>query len=158
NAIPMVQESFDAALAAAKEVADNPQASQEQINSAWITLMNEIHKLGFQKGDKSGLQAAYDEATALDQDEYEDGEAKDNFNLAIENAKAVLDDENAVQSEIDRAKGRAGTCPEPAGARRGGQDPAEKGHRPGRHLSGRGLPARGMAGIRGGAESGKRDV
>lgn len=104
NAIPMVQESFDAALAAAKEVADNPQASQEQINSAWITLMNEIHKLGFQKGDKSGLQAAYDEATALDQDEYEDGEAKDNFNLAIENAKAVLDDENAVQSEIDRAK------------------------------------------------------
>ena len=104
NAIPMVQESFDAALAAAKEVADNPQASQEQINSAWITLMNEIHKLGFQKGDKSGLQAAYDEAIALDQDEYEDGEAKDNFNLAIENAKAVLDDENAVQDEIDRAK------------------------------------------------------
>lgn len=104
NAIPMVQESFDAALAEAKAVAEDPAASQEQINQAWITLMNEIHKLGFQKGDKSGLQAAYDEATALDQDEYEDGEAKDNFNLAIANAKAVLDDENAVQGEIDRAK------------------------------------------------------
>ena len=104
NAIPSVQASFDQALADAQAVDANIDATLEEVNNAWITLMNEVHKLGFQKGDKTELQTAYNTADALDLDVYEDGPAKDNFVLALANAKAVLDDEDALQGEIDRAK------------------------------------------------------
>ena len=102
--IPMIKESFDNALAEAKAVNADADATQEEINTAWIKLVGEVQKLSFQKGDKSELQAAYDAAVSLDQSEYQDGAEKDNFNLMIANAKAVLDDENAIQNEIDKAK------------------------------------------------------
>lgn len=104
NVIPMIKESFDNALAEAKAVNADADATQEEINTAWIKLVGEVQKLSFQKGDKSELQAAYDAAVSLDQSEYQDGAEKDNFNLMIANAKAVLDDENAIQNEIDKAK------------------------------------------------------
>ena len=104
NAIPSVKLSFDAALAEARTVDSNLLATQQEVNEAWIKLMNEIHKLGFQQGDKTALQAAYDAALEVDQELYEDGQAKDNFNAAIAAAKSVLDDPDAMQPEIDKAK------------------------------------------------------
>ena len=47
NAIESVQKSFDAALENAKTVANNAEATQEEVDAAWKTLLNEIHKLGF---------------------------------------------------------------------------------------------------------------
>ena len=49
------QKSFDEALTNAKVVAENMYASQQEIDSAWIDLLNEIHKLGFTAGDKTEL-------------------------------------------------------------------------------------------------------
>lgn len=105
NLIPDVKVTFDAALADAQTLLDDPDAvDTKQISDATFALINEVNKLSFQKGEKKELQALYNEAVALDQDIYEDGAAKDNFNTALTNAKTVLDDENALQNEIDRAR------------------------------------------------------
>lgn len=103
-AIPSVQESFDKALADAQNVYDDPEAAQTDIDAAWASLMTEIHKLGFKKGDKEKLQLAYDAAAALNLDLYQDGAAKDAFVAARDAAKLVLDDRDAMQAEIDKAE------------------------------------------------------
>ena len=56
NVIKDVQETFNAALDAAKEVAADPAANQETVDAAWKALMTEIHKLGFVKGDITSLE------------------------------------------------------------------------------------------------------
>lgn len=104
NAIPSVQASFDAALTSAKEILADASAQQTAVDGAWAALMTEIHKLGFQKGDKSALQIAYDAAVALNLDLYQDGAAKDTFIAARDEAKKVLDNPDAMQAEIDKAE------------------------------------------------------
>ncbi len=103
NAIPSVKDSFDKALTDAKAINDNDSATQEQIDTAWRTLLNEIHKLGFQAGDKTKLQALYDEMSKVDLDDYKDGVSKENFVKALEQAATVLADPNIMQLEIDKA-------------------------------------------------------
>lgn len=102
QAIPSVKESFDLALKNAESVITNA-LTQEEIDNAWKNLMQEIHKLGFQIGDKEALQRLYDQMVQVDLNIYQDGEAKDNFKSALENAKLVLDNQNAMQDEIDQA-------------------------------------------------------
>ena len=103
NAIPSVQESFQKTLEQAKKISQDIFASQESIDTIWKELLNEIHKLGFQKGDKTALQAFYDEVKDTDLSQYRDGAAKENFKTALANAETVLADENALQNEIDKA-------------------------------------------------------
>ncbi|MBC5787472.1 family 78 glycoside hydrolase catalytic domain [Clostridium facile] len=103
NAIPSVQQSFDKALEEAQNVYNNPSATQEEVNTAWQTLLKEIHKLGFQKGDKTALQELYDQVKDTDLSQYRDGAAKENFKTALANAETVLADEEAMQKEIDKA-------------------------------------------------------
>ncbi|WP_159427383.1 discoidin domain-containing protein [Massilioclostridium coli] len=103
NAIPSVKDSFDKALTDAKAINDNDSATQEQIDTAWRTLLNEIHKLGFQVGDKTKLQALYDEMSKVDLDDYKDAVSKENFVKALEQAATVLADPNTMQKEIDKA-------------------------------------------------------
>ena len=55
SVIPMVKETFEAALAEAKAVAADALATDDAVFDAWVTLMGEIHKLGFVKGDISSL-------------------------------------------------------------------------------------------------------
>ncbi len=103
NAIPAVKESFDKVLADAQAVYDNPSATQKEVDTAWMNLIEEIHKLGFQKGDKTALQELYDQVKDIDLSQYRDGAAKENFKTALVNAETVLADENALQNEIDKA-------------------------------------------------------
>ena len=103
NAIPMVKESFDAALETAKEVYADVDATRQEVLDAFNTLMQEIHKLGWYTPDKSALQKLYEELKDTNLDQYVDGAAKDNFKTALEQAKKVLDDENALQGEVDKA-------------------------------------------------------
>ena len=103
NAIPSVKDSFEKALTEAKAVNENTSATQEQVDAAWKTLLNEIHKLGFQAGDKTKLQALYDEMSKVDLSQYKDGTSKDNFVTALEQAAKVLADQDAMQKEIDKA-------------------------------------------------------
>lgn len=102
NAIESVQKSFDAALENAKAVANNAAATQEEVDSAWQTLLNEIHKLGFIAGDKTELAsliAAAEEINA-ELDRYvETGKAE--FTAALEAAQGVYQDGDAMQAEIN---------------------------------------------------------
>lgn len=104
NAIELVQQSFDAALAKAVEVSGDPAATEADVNAAWVALMTEIHKLGIQMGDKQALAECYEFYSALDLSEYVDGPEKDAFVAALSHAEQVLEDRNAVQSEVDAAQ------------------------------------------------------
>ena len=102
-AIPSVQRSFSDALSHANLVNNNTYFTQAEVDEAWINLMTEIHKLGLIAGDKTALQADYDMYKELDLDLYLDGDEKDAFVAALAAAKAVLDDEDAMQPEITAA-------------------------------------------------------
>ena len=100
NAIESVQKSFDAALENAQTVAANYSATQEDVDAAWKTLLNEIHKLGFVAGDKTELDQLIAAADEIELDKYvEAGKAE--FTEALAAAKTVSEDGDAMQSEIN---------------------------------------------------------
>ncbi len=91
NAIESVQKSFDEALANAKAVAENNSATQEEVDAAWQTLLNEIHKLGFIAGDKTTLASLIEAANKINAelDRYVET-GKSEFIAALEAAQGVL--------------------------------------------------------------------
>ena len=100
NAIESVQKSFDEALTNAKAVAENGTATQEEVDVAWKTLLNEIHKLGFVAGDKTELASLIVAAEGIDLSKYvEAGQAE--FTAALETAQTVFDNGDAMQAEIN---------------------------------------------------------
>lgn len=103
NAISDVKATFDQALGEAVAVQGDASADQQAVDAAWIKLMGEIHKLGLQQGNKEQLIANYELYSRLDLNLYLDGEAKENFKLALAQAKEVIDSNNALQAEVDAA-------------------------------------------------------
>ncbi|EEG31538.1 Alpha-L-rhamnosidase N-terminal domain protein [[Clostridium] methylpentosum DSM 5476] len=105
NVIDSVRASFDAALAEAREIEGSADATQAQIDNAWMNLMREIHKLGFQKGDRAQLELLVTQAGAFDLTCYvEAGQAA--FLDRLSAAQAVLADGDALQNEVDTAAGQ----------------------------------------------------
>ncbi len=104
NVIAYVQESFNAALDAAKEIAADPAATQDAVDAAWKALMTEIHKLGFVKGDITSLEALVSLAEGYDMNDYvEAGQAE--FLESLKAAQDLLaDKDNAMQAEIETAE------------------------------------------------------
>ena len=103
NLIPTVEANFNAALQNAVRVNADPAASQSEVDTAWAELMNQIHFLGFVKGDKEALALLVESCQALDLSQYESGQAKDAFVAALAAAEVVLADGDAMQGEIDEA-------------------------------------------------------
>ena len=100
--IASVKESFDAAYAQAENIYQDGTATQEQINRAWMILMKEIHKLGFQAGDKAQLKLLISEAGALDLSLYVPaGQAE--FSNAVANAKDCYYDGDALEGDVEQA-------------------------------------------------------
>ncbi|MBC5786704.1 family 78 glycoside hydrolase catalytic domain [Clostridium facile] len=104
NVIKDVQETFNAALDAAKEVAADPAATQDAVDAAWKTLMTEIHKLGFVKGDITSLETLVALSEGYDMNDYvEAGQAE--FKEALKAAQELLaNKDNAMQTEIETAE------------------------------------------------------
>ena len=100
NVIAQVQATFTEALDHAVSVADSQFATQDEVDTAWKALMNEIHKLGFVKGDISSLITLVEAAEDIDLSLYvEKGQAE--FTAALQAAQAVVaDKDNAVEQEI----------------------------------------------------------
>ena len=63
-------------------------------------MIEEIQKLGFKAGDKTQLQSHYNLYSALNLDLYIDGAEKDAFVEALENAKAVIEDGDAMEADV----------------------------------------------------------
>lgn len=87
----------------AKDVIDNEEATQEDVDSAKDELQNVLDNLE-KKPDKTKLQNLVDEANELNPEE--DNEDVQNFKDALENAQKVLDDPDATQQNIDNAYDR----------------------------------------------------
>ena len=101
NVIDSVQQSFTAALENARTVNADSKASQEAVDSAWQTLMTEIHKLGFVRGDKSTLTQLVEISNSYynNIDRYTPATAEP-FVAALTAAQAVLDDGDAMQGDV----------------------------------------------------------
>lgn len=102
---PIVKARFDTALLHAKTVLGDAEADQQAVNKAWMDLSSAIHLLEF-KADKTSLQALVEQAAAIDPETITDAAAKAAFIEALENAKAVLADENALNERIHEAQAR----------------------------------------------------
>lgn len=102
GAIPSVQQSFAAALADAESVSGDPFATQQQVDAAWIRLMNEIHKLGFQAGDKAQLEQLLFQAAGIDLNNYVDA-GQSAFTEALAGAQACFAEPDALAGDVDAA-------------------------------------------------------
>ena len=93
---------FAQSLAKAQAVLENEKATQEEVNAAWNQLLDATWSLGIYKGEKGELKALIDQASAMNQDEYE----ADNWGMleeALANANTVYEDEDATQDVVDEA-------------------------------------------------------
>lgn len=103
EAIESVQESFNKVYEYAKVVSENVNSSQTTIDETTKALIAELQKLGFKAGDKTQLMQHYQLYSVLDLNDYLDGAEKDAFVAALETAKAVIDNGDAMQTEVTEA-------------------------------------------------------
>lgn len=95
---PKVRAGLEKALEAAEAVYNNPKATQAEVNEAWKELSKYIQMLDM-TSDKTELAALVSVCDAIDPSAYADGaDEKAEFAAALANAKAVLEDENALDS------------------------------------------------------------
>ena len=90
---------------AAKDVLEDEDATQEEVDEALQSLQNAIDNLTevtAPQVDKSALQQTYDEYKQLEKGNYTD-ETWEFFQDALENAREILEKENATQAEVDAA-------------------------------------------------------
>ena len=108
DVIPMIVKEFEARLADAEDILakvkeGDKDVTQEMVDNSWKALIDIMQYLEFKQGDKTDLEKAIDFAESLDMNDYEDNEKMDAFLEALDAAKDVRDDENAMQDEIDEA-------------------------------------------------------
>ena len=98
---PVTWAPFEEILEDAKAVLADLNATQEEVDAAAEALAAALQALT-EGGDKSALQAAYDASQALVETAYT-AESWAAVPAAQEAAKAVLDDPNATQEDVDAA-------------------------------------------------------
>lgn len=104
NLIPSVRQLFDSTLAKAQAMEADPNASAVEKALMATELSQVCNLFNFVKGDKTELQAYYDEVKDLDLDLYVDGKEKDDFIAALQTAFDVLESEESIQKDVDDAK------------------------------------------------------
>lgn len=100
--VPVVKKKFEAALADAITVRDTVAVTQEQINDSWSDLLDAIHLLNFEKGNKAKLTELVGYANSIVTENFTPNSVAI-FEAALTAAQEVLDDENALQADIDNA-------------------------------------------------------
>ncbi len=95
------QAEFTAALEAAQNTYNNGDAMQAEINEVADNLLNAMLNLRY-KADKSILEEVVAEAEKVDANAYT-AESYAVLEAAVNEAKAVLENENATQKEVDAA-------------------------------------------------------
>ena len=102
NVVPAVVNEFEAALAEAEGILADSSADQTTIDASFYRLANAIHMLDFVKGDKSALEALLEKANGYEEENY----TTDSWTAlqeAIEAATEVMNDENALESDVTEA-------------------------------------------------------
>ena len=96
------KEAFLEAYDAAEAVLNNTAATQTEIDQAWSDLLNVLHYLNFQPGDKSALEELYNILSALVEDDFTSS-SWTLFEKAMEQAKEVVEDPEPLEGDITRA-------------------------------------------------------
>ena len=97
--------NLDEKLTAAQTVADNEDATQAEVDAAASALLDALEALEEKTApvvDKTALAEKIEEAEDIDTSLYKE-ETVNKLLAAIENAKAVLNDEAATQEQVDAA-------------------------------------------------------
>ena len=102
NLVPAVQEKFQKAFDKANEVNEDPAATQDAINEAWSALMDALHYLEFEPGDKTRLDDLIALAETLDENDYT-SDTWAALQTALDEAIKTSNDDNAVQNDVDKA-------------------------------------------------------
>ena len=100
------KKAFEDALANAKAVLDDKNATQEEVNAAWDALLEGIWGLGLTQGDKTLLNLVIDRAEAMmdEADKYVEANWQQLVD-ALKAAKKVAEDGDAMQEDVDNAAG-----------------------------------------------------
>lgn len=107
DVVPAVVEKFNAALSDAEEIVEKVKAgdtsvAQEMVDESWQELVRAMQYLSFKQGDKTNLNKVIAMAESLDLDGYLLA-GQDVFTEALDSARAVAADENAMEKEIEEA-------------------------------------------------------
>ena len=107
DVVPAVVEKFNAALSNAEEIVEKVKAgdtsvTQEMVDESWQELVRAMQYLSFKQGDKTNLNKVIAMAESLDLDGYLLA-GQDVFTEALDSARAVAADENAMEKEIEEA-------------------------------------------------------
>ena len=100
--VPAVVTEFNAALEEARVILANDNANQEEVDASFARLSVAMHMLEFLKGDKAELQDLVDSTADLVEGNYTE-ESWSALQEALTNANTVLNNENAMQEEVDEA-------------------------------------------------------
>lgn len=101
HVVPAVKSLFEKALQEAQNIYLDKKATQKAVEDAYEELLGATHLLKF-IGNAENLQEAYEAAKAVDYSIYTPNTRKA-MEEALERTKIVLDNENALQAEIDEA-------------------------------------------------------
>ena len=95
---------FEKAMAQAKDVLDDPNATQEQVNTAWDNLLTGIWALGLKQGDKTMLEVliAKAETMVANESKYVKDCWQDLLD-ALNAGQKVMDDGDALQGDVETA-------------------------------------------------------
>ena len=102
NVVPAVVNEFEAALTEAEGILADSSADQTTVDTSFYRLANAIHMLDFVKGDKSALEALLEKANSHEEENY----TTDSWTAlqeAVEAATEVMNDENALESDVTEA-------------------------------------------------------
>ena len=107
DVVPAVVEKFNAALSNAEEIVEKVKAgdtsiTQEMVDESWQELVRAMQYLSFKQGGKTNLNKVIAMAESLDLDGYLLA-GQDVFTEALDSARAVAADENAMEKEIEEA-------------------------------------------------------
>lgn len=94
--------SFKAELDNSMVVLENKEATQEVVDEALNKLTNVIDKLQIMKGDKTELKKIVETIKVLDESKYI-ASTWSNLTAELEKAKKVIENEDAVESEVNDA-------------------------------------------------------
>ena len=95
---------FQKALDEAKTVLDDPNATQEQVNTAWDNLLTGIWSLGLKQGDKTMLEVLIVKAESMvaNQSKYMPDHWQELLD-ALNAGQKVMDDGDALQGDVETA-------------------------------------------------------
>ena len=102
--VPEVRELFVNARTNAQDAYDDPAATQEEVNKAWSELLEAMHLLEFEEGDKEVLLPLIEIAEQLAEklDAFKPS-STEGFEEALNEAKDVYAGEHPLKAEVDEA-------------------------------------------------------